>query len=315
MLEIKTAPPSTRPRETNSIINREIKPAPLKEVKAAPSYVENEDKISLKIIPFIFMHVACLAVFWVGFSWPAVLLCVGLYALRMFGLTAGFHRYFSHRAYKTSRFFQFILALLGTMAVQKGPLWWAAHHRRHHKYTDQQGDVHSPVTEGFWWSHVGWVVSTKYDPTDWNAIKDFARFPELRWLNKWHIVPGVVLAVLCFFGGVYFGASGWQWLVWGFFISTVFLYHGTFTVNSLAHMWGSRRYNTTDDSRNNFWIALWTGGEGWHNNHHHYMASVKQGFYWWEIDFSYYALRIMSWFRLVWDLRLPPKHLLAEGGS
>jgi stearoyl-CoA desaturase (delta-9 desaturase) len=315
MLEIKTVSPSTRSRESNSIINRGIKPALIKEVKAAPAYVENEDKVSLKIIPFIFMHITCLAVFWVGFSWPALLLCVGLYAVRMFGLTAGFHRYFSHRAYKTSRFFQFILALLGTMAVQKGPLWWAAHHRRHHKYTDQEGDIHSPVKDGFWWSHIGWVVSTKYDPTDWNAIKDFSKYPELRWLNKWHIVPGVVLAVLCFFGGVYFGASGWQWLVWGFFISTVLLYHGTFTVNSLAHMWGSRRYETTDDSRNNFWIALWTGGEGWHNNHHHYMASVKQGFYWWEIDFSYYALRIMSWFKLVWDLRLPPEHLLATRGN
>jgi stearoyl-CoA desaturase (Delta-9 desaturase) len=316
MLEIKTAPVPKRSGESNPIINRGIKPAPLKEeVKAAPSYVENEDKISLKIIPFIFMHATCLAVFWVGFSWPALLLCLGLYALRMFGLTAGFHRYFSHRSYKTSRFLQFILALLGTMAVQKGPLWWASHHRRHHKYTDQEGDIHSPVMEGFWWSHIGWVISTKYDPTDWNAIKDFSRFPELRWLNKWHIVPGVVLVVLCFFGGVYFGASGWQWLVWGFFVSTVFLYHGTFTVNSLAHMWGSRRYNTTDDSRNNFWIALWTGGEGWHNNHHHYMASVKQGFYWWEIDFSYYALRIMSWFKLVWDLRLPPEHLLATRGN
>jgi stearoyl-CoA desaturase (delta-9 desaturase) len=315
MLEIKTAPPSARSRKSNSIISTAIKPVQFKEVKDAPGYVENEDKISFKIVPFIFMHVACLAVFWVGFSWPAVLLCAGLYALRMFGLTAGFHRYFSHRSYKTSRFFQFILALLGTMAVQKGPLWWAGHHRRHHKYTDQEGDVHSPVTEGFWWSHVGWVISTKYDATDWNAIKDFSRFPELRWLNTYHVVPGVVLAVLCFFGGVYFGASGWQWLVWGFFVSTVVLYHGTFTVNSLAHMWGSRRYDTTDDSRNNFWIALWTGGEGWHNNHHHYMASVRQGFYWWEVDFSYYALRMMSWFRLVWDLRLPPKHLLAEGGS
>ncbi|HVG21289.1 MAG TPA: acyl-CoA desaturase [Blastocatellia bacterium] len=313
MLEIKTAPPSTRSRGSNPIISREIKPAPFKEVKVAPAYDESEDKISPKIVPFIFMHAACLAVFWVGFSWPAVLLCVGLYAIRMFGLTAGFHRYFSHRSYKTSRFFQFLMALLGTMAVQKGPLWWASHHRRHHKYSDQEGDVHSPVTETFWWSHVGWVISTKYDQTDWNAIKDFSRFPELKWLNKYHVVPGVVLAVLCFFGGVYFGESGWQWLVWGFFVSTVVLYHGTFTVNSLAHRWGNRRYETTDQSRNNFWIALWTGGEGWHNNHHHYMASVRQGFYWWEIDFSYYALRIMSWFRLVWDLRVPPEHILAEG--
>ena len=311
MLEIKTIPPSTLPREPRSIVTRETKPAPVKQLKAEPDYVEGTGRFSIKTVPFILMHIACLTVIFVGVSLPAVLLCVGLYAIRMFGLTAGFHRYFSHRSFKTSRFFQFILALLGTMAVQKGPLWWAAHHRRHHKYTDQQGDLHSPVKDGFWWSHIGWVISRRFDPTDWKAIKDFSRFRELRWLNTYHVVPGIILAVLCFFGGVLFGESGWQWLVWGFVISTVLLYHGTFTVNSLAHMWGSRRYETTDDSRNNFWIALWTGGEGWHNNHHHYMASVKQGFFWWEIDFSYYALRVMSWFRLVWDLRMPPEHLLA----
>ena len=155
MLEIKTVSPSTQVKKPASILDRQIKPAPFKEMKVAQTYVENEDGISLKIIPFIFMHVACLAVFLVGFSWTALLLCLGLYAIRMFGLTAGFHRYFSHRSFKTSRFFQFILALLGTMAVQKGPLWWAAHHRRHHKYTDQEGDLHSPVKDGFWWSHVG----------------------------------------------------------------------------------------------------------------------------------------------------------------
>jgi stearoyl-CoA desaturase (delta-9 desaturase) len=261
------------------------------------------------------MHLACITVFFVDFSLTAVLLCLAMYAVRMFGLTAGFHRYFSHRSYKTSRPVQFLLAMLGTSALQKGPLWWAAHHRRHHKYSDQPGDIHSPVASSLWWSHIGWVISRKYEPTDWNAIKDFARFPELRWLNTWHWIPGVAVAVLCFFGGLLFGASGWSWLVWGFVVSTVLLYHGTFTVNSLAHLWGSRRYQTTDDSRNNFWIALWTGGEGWHNNHHHYMASVKQGFFWWEIDFSYYALRVMSWFRLVWDLRVPPDHLLAAARS
>jgi stearoyl-CoA desaturase (delta-9 desaturase) len=162
------------------------------------------------------------------------------------------------------------------------------------------------VQEGFWWSHVGWIVSPRFDPTDWDAIKDFARYPELRWLNKYHLIPPVTLAVLLFLVG------GWPWLVWGFFVSTVVLYHGTFSVNSLSHLWGSRRYATTDQSRNNFLIALWTGGEGWHNNHHHYMASVKQGFYWWEVDFSYYILKLMSWVRLVSDLRVPPKHLLAE---
>jgi stearoyl-CoA desaturase (delta-9 desaturase) len=311
MLEIKTAPPSTLPKQSTSNFATAAKTAPIKQAKAESDYVEDlSGTFSVKTIPFILMHIACFTVIFVGVSLPAVLLCVGLYAIRMFGLTAGFHRYFSHRSFKTSRFVQFLFALLGTMAVQKGPLWWAAHHRRHHKYTDQEGDVHSPVKDGFWWSHVGWVVSRRFDATDWSAIKDFARFGELRWLNTYHVIPGIALAVACFFGGVLFGESGWQWLVWGFVISTVLLYHGTFTVNSLAHMWGSRRYKTTDDSRNNFWIALWTGGEGWHNNHHHYMASVKQGFFWWEIDFSYYTLRVMSWFRLVWDLRMPPEHLL-----
>lgn len=268
------------------------------------SLIENgKYQVSPKTIPFILMHFVCFAAFWTGVSWPAALLCVGLYVVRMFGLTAGYHRYLAHRTFKTGRAFQFILALLGTLAVQKGPLWWAAHHRQHHKYTDQPGDVHSPVQDGFWWSHIGWVVSTRYDRTDWNAIKDFAVYPELRWLNRWHVVPPVALAVLCFL------LLGWQGLVWGFFISTVLLYHGTFAVNSFAHMFGSRRYATSDDSRNNFWIALITGGEGWHNNHHHYMSSVKQGFYWWEIDFSYYVLWTLSKFGIVWDMRRPPARL------
>ena len=264
-------------------------------------------KVGIKSIPFILMHLVCLCAFFTGVSWWSILLCVGLYASRMFALTAGYHRYFSHRTYKTSRFFQFLLALLGTMAAQKGPLWWAAHHRRHHKYTDTEGDVHSPRQNGFWWSHIGWVISDMYDDTDWEAIKDFARYPELRWLNKWHLVPPIALGTICYF------LLGWEGLVVGFFISTVTLYHGTFSINSLAHMWGKQRYVTTDDSRNNLWLALLTGGEGWHNNHHHYMATVKQGFFWWEIDFSYYTLRILSWVRLVWDLRMPPPNLLATG--
>ncbi|HKA21841.1 MAG TPA: acyl-CoA desaturase [Blastocatellia bacterium] len=261
-------------------------------------------KNPVKLFPFLLMHIACLGVLFVDFSVSAVLLCIVLYAVRMFALTAGYHRYFSHRSYKTSRPFQFILGLLGTLAVQKGPLWWAAHHRRHHKYSDQEGDVHSPVQEGFWWSHIGWIVSPRFDPTDWDAIKDFSRYRELCLLNTWHLIPPVLMAVSLFLVG------GWQWLVWGFFVSTVALYHGTFSVNSLSHVWGSRRFATNDQSRNNFLIALWTGGEGWHNNHHHYMASVRQGFYWWEVDCSYYILRMMSWVRLVSDLRVPPKHLL-----
>jgi stearoyl-CoA desaturase (delta-9 desaturase) len=308
MIEIKTIPPATVPSSApTKIPSTVIETRRVATVLASKpvDYLTNDEGISVKIVPFILMHVACLAVFFVGISLPAVLLCIALYIIRMFALTAGYHRYFAHRAFKTSRFFQFVLAVVGTTAVQKGPLWWASHHRRHHKFTDQEGDLHSPVTDGFWWSHIGWVISRKYNPTDWPAIRDFARYPELRWINKYHLIPAITLAVLCFLLG------GWLWLVWGFFVSTVALYHGTFSVNSLAHMWGSRRYATGDDSRNNFLIALWTGGEGWHNNHHHYMASVKQGFYWWEIDFSYYALKMMSWVRLVWDLRLPPQQLVA----
>jgi len=314
MIETKTASPS-RMRKVSPLVTKfDSSISVAQELNARPqdhprSFTQPSDvriKKSAKLIPFVFMHLACIGVVFVGVSLPAVLLCIGLYALRMFALTAGYHRYFSHRSFKTSRVFQFVLALLGTMAVQKGPLWWAAHHRRHHKYSDQEGDVHSPVQEGFWWSHLGWIVSPKFDPTDWDAIKDFSRYPELRWLNTYHLIPPIALAALLFLLG------GWQWLVWGFFVSTVVLYHGTFSVNSLSHLWGSRRFATTDQSRNNFLIALWTGGEGWHNNHHHYMASVKQGFYWWEVDFSYYILKVMSWVRLVSDLRVPPEHLLAE---
>lgn len=271
--------------------------------------LDRENKISPQIIPFVLLHVACLGVFFTGVSLWAILLGIFLYGARMWGLTAGYHRYFSHRSFKTSRFFQFVLAWIGCSALQKGPLWWAAHHRRHHKYSDQEGDIHSPVQEGFWRSHVGWILTEKYHETDIEAIKDFAKYPELRWLNNNHWVPGIVLAVCCFL------LLGWQGLFWGFFVSTVVLYHGTFSINSLAHVWGSRRYATTDDSRNNFFLALITGGEGWHNNHHHYMASVKQGFYWWEIDFSYYILKVLSWIRVVRDLRMPPPHLLARRNS
>jgi len=264
----------------------------------------DERQFTIKSVPFLLLHVACLAAIFTGISLTAGLLCIGMYALRMFALTAGYHRYFSHRSYGASRTFQFLIALLGCTALQKGPLWWAAHHRRHHKYTDQEGDVHSPRQNGFWWSHIGWVLSTRYDGYDKDAIKDFARYPELRWLDNYHVIPAIALAAVCFLIG------GWQGLVWGFFISTVILHHATFSINSLAHMWGSRRYATKDDSRNNLFLALLTGGEGWHNNHHYYMSSVKQGFFWWEIDLSYYLLRLLSWFGIVWDLRCPPERVL-----
>ena len=254
-------------------------------------------------VPFFLVHLACLLVFLVDVSWGAVAVCLGLFWLRMFSVTAGYHRYFSHRSFKTSRAFQFVLALLGTLAVQKGVLWWAANHRRHHKYSDKEGDIHSPVVEGFWRSHVGWILAVDYDATDYDRIPDLAKFPELRWLNEHFLVPPVTLAALLFLIG---GAS---WLVWGFFVSTTLLWHATFTINSLAHVYGSRRYDTPDQSRNNLWLALLTMGEGWHNNHHHYMNSVRQGFFWWEIDATYYVLRTLAALGIVWDLNQPPSRV------
>ena len=255
-------------------------------------------------LPFALVHCAGFLVFFVEFRWSAVAVCLGLFWLRMFALTAGYHRYFSHRSFKTCRVFQFILALLGTLAVQKGVLWWAANHRLHHKYSDQEDDIHSPVQRGFWWSHVGWILAPDYELTDYKRVPDLAKFPELRWLNEYYLVPPIALAVALYLTG---GAS---WLVWGFFVSTTLLWHATFTINSLAHVWGSRRYDTTDASRNNLWLALLTMGEGWHNNHHHYMGSVRQGFFWWEIDASYYVLRVLSWFGVTWDLVVPPGRIL-----
>jgi stearoyl-CoA desaturase (Delta-9 desaturase) len=256
-------------------------------------------------IPFFAVHLACLAAFWLPFSWPLLGLCIGLYLVRMWAITAGFHRYFSHRSYKTSRVFQFILAFLGTTTVQKGVLWWAAHHRTHHRHSDHQGDLHSPGLHGFLWAHVGWILTTDHDETDYERIADFAKYPELVWLNRFHLVPGILLAV------VLFALGSWPALVWGFFISTVLTWHVTFSINSLTHMFGRRRYVTKDDSRNSWILALLTLGEGWHNNHHYYKSSTRQGFFWWEIDISYYVLRLLAVLGIVWDLKEPPRHIVA----
>lgn len=250
------------------------------------------------------LHLACLGVLFVEFSLPALCLCLGMYFLRMFGITAGYHRYFSHRAYKTSRWFQFVLGWLGCSALQKGPLWWASHHRDHHKFSDTYQDPHSPHRTTFWWSHVGWIISDEHNDYDAGNIQDFAKYPEIRWMNTNYWVPGISIAVACY---LWMGISG---LMWGFFVSTVLVYHCTFFINSLCHLMGGRRYETTDDSRNSLILALLTMGEGWHNNHHHYQSSANQGFYWWEVDFSYYILVVFSWFGLVWDLRKPNEKAL-----
>ncbi len=269
--------------------------------------------------PFIIIHLASLLVIWAGFSWTAVILLILTYGLRMFAITGGYHRYFSHRTFKTSRVFQFLLAFLGATAVQKGPLWWAAHHRHHHRYSDQAEDIHSPRQKGFWWAHVGWILCDKYKCAHMQLVHDLEKYPELRFIEKYHLIAPVTMAAVLTGAGAALNhffpqlhTSGFQFLTWGFFLSTTLLYHGTFTVNSLTHMIGRRRFSTTDDSKNSFLISLITLGEGWHNNHHRFPSSERQGFYWWEIDISHYILKMLSWFRIVWDLRKPPRRVYAS---
>jgi stearoyl-CoA desaturase (delta-9 desaturase) len=250
------------------------------------------------------MHAACLLGFVYTPGARELALFGACYALRIFAITGGYHRYFAHRSYRTSRAFQFVLAALGASAVQKGPLWWASRHRQHHKYADQPGkDIHSP-REGFYHAHQGWIFNGRHDASLLDQIRDFASYPELVWLNRWHVAPPLAIAAICAAIG---GIPG---LVWGFLISTLVCWHSTYTINSLAHRWGSRRYATRDDSRNNLWLALLTFGEGWHNNHHHFCASARQGFFWWEIDVTYYLLRALAALGLVWDLREPPAHVV-----
>jgi len=258
----------------------------------------------VKSIPFVTIHLAAVAgVALLGWSWKGFALAVALYYARMFGVTAGYHRYFSHRSFRTGRAMQLFFALLATSSAQKGVLWWAGHHRVHHKLSDKPGDVHSVLLDGFWWSHVGWIMSKKYERTDIDKVRDLERFPELMWLERYHLAPPTALGVSLFLIG------GWHAVVWGLLVSTVMLWHGTFTINSLTHMFGRTRYVTTDNSRNSLILALVTMGEGWHNNHHYYQRSARQGFYWWEIDVTFYALKVMQGLGLVWDLHAPPRHV------
>ncbi len=267
----------------------------------APDAVEPDDILYPTAIPFVLVHLACIAAIWTGITYEAVAICVVLYCVRIFAIGAGYHRYFSHRAFRTSRAFQFVLAALAQSSTQKSVLWWAAKHREHHLHSDTAGDVHSPRHKGFLYSHLGWIFARRHDQADLSKIADFARFPELMWLHKYEQAPSAVLALACF------AIAGWPGLIVGFFWSTVILYHATFSINSLAHVWGSKRYVTGDDSRNNWLLAVLTMGEGWHNNHHAYQSSVRQGFRWWEVDATFYVLRALSWIGVVWDLKMPPE--------
>ncbi len=273
-------------------------------------------KIDLvRVLSFLAVHLSVIAVIWVGWSWTAVIVAVVLYLLHMFAITGFYHRYFSHRAFKTSRALQFVFALIGNSAAQRGPLWWAAHHRHHHTCADTPDDDHSPTVHGFVWSHVLWFMTNANFRTRMERVRDYLTYPELVFLDRYDALAPLALIALLYAAGAalgrwlpQLGTNGPQLVIWGFSISTVVTYHATFTINSLDHLWGSRRYATPDTSRNNLLLALLTLGEGWHNNHHHYPATARQGFFWWEVDVTYYVIRLMALCGLVWDVRPLPEH-------
>ena len=262
--------------------------------------------LTVGMIPFVLLQLSVLLLLTTHFSWAGLAVCAVSYAVRMFAITAFYHRYFSHRTFKMGRVMQFLAGLLGASATQKGPLWWAAHHRRHHKESDTPDDPHSS-REGFFHSHWMWFLYEENGPVEYHRIPDLVKYPELRLLNSfWLLVPISM-------GGGLFLWGGWHMVVWGYFVSTFLLSTATYTINSLMHYWGKQQFFTGDDSRNHWLLAALTLGEGWHNNHHRYQASTRNGFFWYEFDITYYILKLTSLFGLVRGLTPVPEKILAEG--
>ena len=255
----------------------------------------------------ILLHASCLLALLTGVSRAAALVCFLVYCWRIFGITVGFHRCLAHRTFRTSRVFQFVLAWFGTSAMQRGPLWFVALHRAHHRHADTELDVHSPVARSFWWGHIGWILCRRFDEADLRMVRDLSAYPELRWLDRAFLVPPATTLLGCAAAGYLLpGTSVLQVLVWGFAVSTVLSYHATFAVNSLSHRYGSRPFHTKDNSRNNWLVAAIMMGEGFHNNHHRFPASARFGCERWQIDIGYCVLWLLAKAGLVWDLRILP---------
>jgi stearoyl-CoA desaturase (Delta-9 desaturase) len=263
----------------------------------------------LTVTIFWIVQASAVLVFFVPFAWPLVALWAASHFLRAIGLTLAFHRYFAHRAFQMNRFMRFVWAFLGTSAMQKGPLWWAGHHVNHHRYADRDGDPHSPLVSGLYYAHIGWFLNdAKHDRLETSnpVMRDFRQVPEIAWLDRYFFAPPLLLAAAMFLLG------GMSWLVWGFCLPTMTLAHATFAINTVNHMFGSRRFDTIDESRNNALTAFFAVGEGWHNNHHRYQRAARNGFYWWEFDPTWYVIRLMAAIGLAWDLQVVPERIYAE---
>ena len=268
---------------------------------AAPPSLYRLARIVLALVPLVGVHLALVGLFFVPVTWTAVILFIVVTRISGTGITVGFHRYLAHHAFKTSRWFQFALTAAGCVAMQKGPLWWCVFHREHHKHSDEPGDVHSPVLDGFWYAHFGWLVTQDLSQPNHDNVRDLARFPELVWLDRLWMVPGILVATACY---LIDGRSG---LLWGFCLGTAVVFQVTFLVNSAGHLWGSQRFDTGDGSRNNFVIGVLAMGEGWHNNHHRAPTSARHGFAKYEVDLAYLIIKTFRALGLVWGVRQPPE--------
>ena len=261
------------------------------------------------IVVFWTVQASALLAFFVPLSWPLAALWAASHFARAIGLTLAFHRYFAHRAFQMNRTARFFWTLIGTAAMQKGPLWWAGHHVNHHRFADREGDPHSPSVSGFYYAHIGWFLNdARHDRIEsGNAVvRDFGRVPEIAWLDRYYFAPPLALAAIMYLAG------GIEWLVWGFCVPTVTLAHATFAINTVNHLFGSRRFDTMDDSRNNAVTAVFAVGEGWHNNHHRYQRAARNGFFWWEFDPTWYVIRAMAAVGLAWDVQGVPARVYAE---
>lgn len=263
------------------------------------------------VLPLILLHLGCGLAFVTGVSTAALAVFLLSTVVQLFGITAGYHRLLAHRSFKTSRQFQFVLAVFGVLAGQNGPLWWVGHHRHHHRYSDREEDTHSP-RRGLFWSHMGWLFSPRCVRVRYRLVADLARFSELVLLERYSYAVNLGYALLLYLCGEVWcafdrgaAASGFQFVVWGTVVSTVCVYHSIWSANSLCHRFGTRRYSTPDNSRNNFIVSLLTLGDGWHHNHHHCPYSARHGFRWWEIDINFAILKLLSCLGIVWDLRMP----------
>jgi stearoyl-CoA desaturase (delta-9 desaturase) len=259
-----------------------------------------------------FFHIACFAFIYTGVSFVAVMTAFAMYVIRGIGVTGGYHRLLAHRAFKTSRFVQFLFALAGSLAVQGGPIWWVSHHRSHHRDTDTDEDIHSPVTRGMWKAHMGWMITDEAFNENGANSRDLHKFAELKFLQRYYVWLVVLEMIGLFgFGSIWAwvfpesGTSGLQMLVWGFFISTVFTWHVTFMVNSVCHRYGSQPYDTKDASTNNVFVGVLGFGEGWHNNHHYYPNSARHGLRWWQLDTTWWLIRLLQVLGIVSEPKLP----------